>query len=73
VGDDAPGRLDAVEHRHRKVHENDVRMRGGSLLDGLLTVGTAADDFETVSIHKRGNYPITYQVVIIHDKNSYHL
>jgi hypothetical protein len=48
-------------------------MGGGSLLDGLLTVGTATDDFETVSMHKRGNYTITYQVVIIHDKNSYHL
>jgi hypothetical protein len=47
-GDDAPGRLDPVEHRHPYVHEHHVRGERGRPLNRLRAVGGLPDNVDRV-------------------------
>jgi hypothetical protein len=45
VGDDAPGRFDAVQLRHRDVHQDDIRLEALGLTDRFATIGGLSDNF----------------------------
>ena len=46
IGRDPPGGFDAVEHRHADVHQHHIGPMRAGQLDGLLTVGSLADELE---------------------------
>src|SRR6266581_2912079 len=48
LGDDAAGRLDAVEVGHLDVHQHDVRLRGEGDLDRVEAIDGFADDGDAV-------------------------
>ena len=64
----APGRLDAVHHRHPHVHQHDVGLGCGDELQRLGAVARLADDHELVGVQQR-DQGVAEARVVVHDQD----
>ena len=65
VGENAPGRLDAVHVGHHEIHDDDVRIRLPRLADAALAVLRVADDREVgFRVDERGEAHAENGVVV---------
>jgi len=70
--DDAPGGLDAVEHRHLHVHEHDVGAQLGGAPHGLGTVGGLADHLEVVLHREDEGEPGADELLVVDEQDGRH-
>ena len=70
VGDDPPGRLDAVDHRHADVHQHDVGPLAQHDLDRLGAVAGLADDVDVGRRAQQHAEPAAHQRLIVGDDHG---
>jgi hypothetical protein len=58
------GRVKAIQERHRKVEDCDVREKFAGQPDGLMTVGRLGDDFEPLAFQK-GSEALSDDYVVV--------
>jgi len=72
VRDDLPGGLEAVEHRHRDVHERDVRAVLGGQRERVLPVGGLGDHLDVVFRLEQRPDPAADQRLVVGQQNPDH-
>src|SRR3954452_22942907 len=72
VGEDAPGRLDAVDLRHRQVHQVDVRRRRRQQRMCLVTVCRRTDDLDVVLAAEELREALPHDGVVVDDRHPDH-
>ena len=70
-GVDATRRLDAVEHRHRDVHHDDVGTQQRHESDRFLTVAGFGDDVEA-GVFERAAKRLAQQLMVVGDQDAGH-
>ena len=71
LGDDLPGRLDAVHPGHVDIHDHDIGVQCPRLCDRLLTIASLPDDLDIRIFIEQQSHSLAQHGVVIDQQHAY--